>query len=501
VSAGRAGVVNWPAPRVPGFWSGARMYATATLSSIVLAFLVVAGGSGPFLRLLTALVIALVLTSLALTRPAAGVVSTFVYLVFMELLRRVMIPASSWLSTDPLLLVGPAVSVILLVKVFALERRQLAPDLISVLISILLLVTFLEVGNPTGYGIGSNLAGLLYMATPLFWFYVGRELLNDELSDRLLAILIVLGLVVGAYGLYQTQVGDPPWDVNWLNTTGGYNALNVGNTVRAFGTFASSAEYSLFLGSGLAAAVGFALRGRTIALAAVPLLGVCLFLSSGRSPLITAFAAVVVMLGLRTHRPMMAVIITIVAAGGAYGGLKAFSSSLSSSASGSSALVSHQLGGLTDPLNPTSSTLLLHLTLVEQGVKSGVTHVIGRGPGVTNNAAGVGGKSTTQATQATEVDISNAFVGLGIVGGVLYLVIVLMVLWNTVTSYFAGREAVLPVIGVLIAGVGQWLIGGDYMLSPFTWLLIGAAASSSAGRVTARRGRHRASARRAVRTT
>jgi hypothetical protein len=38
----------------------------------------------------------------------------------------------------------------------------------------------------------------------------------------------------------------------------------------------------------------------------------------------------------------------------------------------------------------------------------------------------------------------------------------------------------LPIIGVLVVGLGQWLIGGHYALAPVTWLLIGAVAAMAA---------------------
>jgi hypothetical protein len=288
----------------------------------------------------------------------------------------------------------------------------------------------------------------------------------------------VLGTGVAVYGLIQTQIGHPPWDVNWLNVTGGYDALSVGGQIRAFGTFSSSAEYALFVASALAIAVAFVLRGRWLAAAVVPVLAVSLFLSSGRAALITAFLAVVVMLGLRTRRPLTAVVVTVCAVGLAFGALKVFGSSLSSAgAQSSSQLVSHQLGGLTDPLNPGSSTLLVHWQKVRDGVKSGITHPLGTGPGATNDAAGVN-QSVFDQTRATEVDISNAFVALGLGGGLLYLTIVLMVLWRGASGYFAGSDALLPVMGVLIVGAGQWLTGGHYALSPFTWLLIGGVCGS-----------------------
>lgn len=478
------GAAIGPAPRLSGAWSTVRfhgstvrLYILAALSSAMLSLLVVAGGTGPFLRLLCALVIGLLLCSLAFARPGAGVIATFIYLVFMELLRRVLIPASSWTSGDPLLLVGPLVSIVLLVKLFVLERRKFAPNLISTLLTIVLILTFVEVANPSGFGLGSNVAGLLYMAAPLFWFYIGREVLNDSLTDQLMAVLIVLGVIVGLYGLYQTQVGDPPWDVTWLNTTGGYSSLIVGGTLRAWGTFASFAEYALFLGAALVAAVAFALRGRPAWLLATPVLGAALFLSSGRSALVTAFAAIVVMAGLRTHRPQLALLVTVCAVGAAFGGLKLFGSQLAGGSS--SALVSHELGGITDPLNPNSSTLLLHVSEMVKGVETGFTHPLGKGPGVTNNAAGVNPKSNLTRTQASEVDISNAFVALGVIGGLVYLAVVVLVLAQGVISYFAGKEAMLPMIGVLIVGAGQWLTGGDYAVSPFCWLLAGGIAGAS----------------------
>jgi hypothetical protein len=371
-----------------------------------------------------------------------------------------------------MLVVGPIVSGVLVIKLFVLEKRRFAPDLLSKLVLALSVLTVLEAFNPAG-GIKSGLTGLLYMAAPLVWLFIGRGILTARLIDRLLALVIVLGTAVAVYGLIQTQIGHPSWDVNWLNVTGGYDALNVGGQIRAFGTFSSSAEYALFVASALAIAVAFVLRGRWQAAAVVPVLAVSLFLSSGRGALITAFLAIVVMLGLRTRRPLMAVAVTVCAVGLAFGALQVFGSSLSSAgASSSSALVSHQLGGLTDPLNPGSSTLLVHWQKVRDGVISGVTHPLGSGPGVTNDAAGVD-QSVFSESRATEVDLSNAFVALGVVGGLLYLAIVGMVLWKGASGYFAGNDSLLAVMGVLVVGAGQWLTGGHYALSPLTWLLVG----------------------------
>jgi hypothetical protein len=475
---GRAGAVIRPAPSLPGFGASVRAYALTAGSSLVVAFLVVAG-AGPFVRLVAALVFAVLLVSLALTRPAAAVVATIVYLVLLAFMRRLLIPVTGgWFSADPMLLVGPLIAIVLLARLFGLERRRWAPDLLSKLVLAVLLLTIVEVANPSGNGVKAGITGLLFMAVPLLWFFVGRELVSDSLSDRLLSLVVVLGAAIGIYGVLQTQLGFPSWDAQWIDL-GGFSSLNVGGVTRAFGTFSSFVEYGLFTGSALAVAYAMVLRGRAVAIFALPPLAVALFLASYRASLITTAIAIVVLSGLRTRHAWTAAIVTVCALGLGFAGLKVFGGSLSSA--GGNSLVAHQLGGITDPLNPENSTLTVHFGRMTEGCKSWITHLLGQGPAVTNNASGVGGSPFDQ-TQATEIDFSNAFVALGLPGGVLYLATIFGTLFFAVRSYFAGREAMLPVIGLLIVGLGQWLTGGHYALSPLTWLLVGCVAAGATWR-------------------
>jgi len=462
------------APRPAG--TSVRVIAAAVVLTAFSSLFVVAGG--PWIRLILALAISFLLVTISLSRPALGITATFVYLIFLATVRRLLIGPASWVSADPLLLVGPVVAATLMVKLFVLERRQLAPDLISKLVLIVLALTCLEVVNPAGGSVVAGLAGLLFMALPLLWFFVGREALTDRALERLMAILIVLAMIIAAYGLWQTLVGEPPWDAAWLNVTGGYGSLNVGNELRPFGTFASSSEYALFLGAGLAVSVAFCLRGRLVAAIPIPLLAVALFLSSARGALVTAALAVVVLVGLRTGRALTAAAVTLSAVGVAFLALHFESSTLSREGGASSALVSHEVGGITEPLNPNSSTLLVHVQLVIEGIESSLSHPLGKGTAVTNNAAGVNASSVNSQTQATEVDISNAFVALG-VAGAIYLLLVLTILFAAARGYLKGHRELLPVIALLVVGLGQWLIGGDYALAPLAWLLIGAVAARS----------------------
>lgn len=464
-----------------------KAFAWAVLLASFSSLLVVAGGG--FIRLAIAIGFAMLLITLTLINPSLGVLATFTYLVFMAMLRRVLLPVAPWFSADPMLLVPSLVAVVLIVKAFVLEKRPWAPDAISKLVLIVLAMTFAEVFNPAGGGIGAGIAGLMFMAVPLLWFFVGREYLAPADVERMIVLIVVLGTIVAAYGLWQIEVSDPPWDRLWLNTAGAsqYSSLFLGGSARSFGTFSSFGEYALFLSCALASAVYLCLRGKLKAALPIPLLAVALFLSSGRSALITAAVAIVVMIGLRTGSPRAALVITVSSIALALGALH-FGASAISGGAGGNALVAHQLSGIANPLDPNSSTLLTHLQLVIAGVKSSLSHPVGLGTAVTNPAAGTikqnpladtgfqGIPAVGAGSSATEVDISNAFVAFG-VAGVVYLILVLLILGQAIVYHFRGRQEMLPIIGLLIVGAGQWAIGGDYALSALMWMMIGVVAA------------------------
>ncbi|HWH95419.1 MAG TPA: hypothetical protein VNT03_16275 [Baekduia sp.] len=466
-----------PAPRWAGV-AGAWRLAALTIALVTFSSLLVVGAT-PLVRLPLALAIGFALTMLTLARPTAGVLVTMAYLVVLAFVRRLLISTTGWWQADPLLLVGPLVAAVLMVKLFVLERRSLTPDLLSKLVAVLLALSVVQTVNPAGGGPGVGVVGLLYVGVPLLWFFIGRELLDDSTAERLLTLVVVLGIAVGSYGLVQSQLGHPPWDRAWIDTAG-YISLNVGNVLRPFGTFSSSAEYSLFVGSAFAIAVALALRGRTVFLLALPLLGAALFLASSRGALIMSAFAAVTLMGLRTRQPMRALAVIVVAAGLAFGAFTFFGSSLASGASGArNDLVSHQLGGLDNPLDPEQSTLLLHVLIMLDGVKWSFHHPLGQGTASTN-VGGVSRGDQEHEAGSTETDVTNAFVAFGPAGGILYAAIVLLILAGAVRSLFAGSLVMLPIVGVLVVGLGQWLIGGHYALSPLTWLLIGRIAAMAA---------------------
>jgi hypothetical protein len=96
---------------------------------------------------------------------------------------------------------------------------------------------------------------------------------------------------------------------------------------------------------------------------------------------------------------------------------------------------------------------------------------LGRGPGATNLAAsrfGAGGSAGS-----TEIDVSNAFVSLGLTGGLVFAGILMLAFRGVIRRYLSGETLALAVLGLLVTCLGQWLTGGLYALLPLFWFLLG----------------------------
>ncbi len=437
---------------------------------------IIASGSSA-LRLVLAATITFALLALFERDSRAGFVALVLWLPLLALTRRMLIGPVGWTTNDPLLLVAPTVVVLLAIKLFVLEHRRLAAELLSYLVLGLLALIVIGSFNPRNGSVAVGLGGLLFMGMPVLWYLVARELHERQTTRAILTIVVAMAVAIAAYGFFQSLVALPAWDRAWVEIAG-YGSLFLERDVpNTFGTFASTAEYTLFMGVATAICVGFALHGRWMLLPALTIVLPALFLSSNRSGFVFAIAAVVVMLVLRFTRPRfvpaaLAAIVVVLAFSA-----PAITAALQAAAqSTDNPRVEYQLSGLGDPLNREQSTLTLHAQLFYDGVRSGIADPVGRGTGVTNNAIrrfGPGGEEAAQYSN-TEVDVSNAFVSLGLVGGLVFLTLFATALAYAIRSYLGRRGAIeLAIVGLLVATLGHWLSGGHYAVTPLVWITLG----------------------------
>ena len=393
--------------------------------------------------------------------------AVFMFLPVLGLVRRLLIESTGWPDADPLLLVGPAITLVLFAKAFLLDSRPLATDLLSKLVLAFLGLVILGVVNPFGAGLTAGAAALMLTGLPLLWFFIGRALPDRRTIQYVQYGTAILATIISVYGLYQTEFGFPSWDLAWIEV-GGYLALGVGDTTRGFGTFASAGEYADFLAVTIVFAFAALLDRRSWPVVVLPLAGVALFLSSVRGSFLLSVLAIMVMLGLRSSRPRVA--LPAVIAGGLALYLLAAPLLENLGAGSNNDLVTHQLEGISQPFDEDSSTLNTYISLAGSGFADGVRYPLGQGVAPGNISTG----DLNYTGGGTETDVSNAFVSFGLPGGLLFMAIWLGTLFLMARRYLESRDhLVLAVVGLGIVTLGSWLTGGNYALLPLLWFMLG----------------------------
>ncbi len=198
-------------------------------------------------------------------------------------------------------------------------------------------------------------------------------------------MVAVLGLGAAAYGLVQTIIGFPSWDQHWIDQVS-FASLNVNGVIRPFASFSSAQEYAGYLAIAIVIWIGAAFRIRYLMLSALALVAADPGARAGVVPRRDRVArrrdrgdarsaAPAAAPARRRHR------------GGAAGRprvraalVRAVDLDLGIGTT-SGQLISHDVAGLSDPLNPQASTVGVHLSLVVNGVKSAFSDPMGRGIG------------------------------------------------------------------------------------------------------------------------
>ncbi len=437
-----------------------------------------------FYRAGLAIAIGLNLIVLSMKWPRSAAIATLMYLPFLGLIRRLLIDSAGWTANDPLVLVGPVVVLFLFYRLYVLEGRRMAVDLTSKLVLGLIALGIVQVLNPlAGGGLVANIGGLIFLAVPLLWFFVGRAVADDEAIEFLMKAVIVVAVIVGLYGMWQTEWRQgqhlPPWDQSWFDVAG-YSALKVfssagaNNTVRAFSTFPSNGEYTTYLSFALIFIFSLALHKRYIWLLASPLLAAAIFYAGGRSGIALTLVAVVIMLGARTRNLALGLIVFVVGVGAVFGFATVAGPRLDEAAGVSdNAVTQRNVGGLLHPLDPSRSSVLGRWDSFTKGIGRGFQNPAGSGTGASNRA-GAHLSDDSKGSQETDNDVADVFLSLGLPGGLVYLVLIFFTFREVFRRYTAtGSWMAFGVAGVLIVMFGNWLNGGMYALSALTWFLIG----------------------------
>ncbi len=421
---------------------------------------------------LTAVLLGATLGALSFYSQRGTIAATMVLLAGLGDYRRYVGYFEGYTLSDPLLLVAPSVALLLLMQ--ALLRGQSSrPTTLSCLVLALMALMGLEALNPLQGGLQIGFAGAVFYLAPLLWFWVARCFASPESAQAFVfPITVSVGAAAALLGLYQAQFGLMGFEQQWVDQIG-YGALYISDEViRSIGFFNSSAEYQRYLTVAAATVLAGWLAHRSRLILLLPVFLVAIFLSAARGPVVMVLLSMSVVWAIAARRVLtwlprlaFATVIGALALTAVLGVLQA-----SSWGARLTPLVERQVGGLLDPGNEEKSTATGHLQMIGEGILTGLSNPAGIGLGATTVAAQKYGARNLNA----EVDVVNLMISTGVLGGALYVIIVVLVLARAVNWWRRSRRAYsLAIVGSLVGTVGGWLIGGEYSAAALLWFQIG----------------------------
>jgi hypothetical protein len=439
------------------------------------------------LNILVSLVILLLLLVVSNMSPKLGICITIAFLFLLGDIRRIVGSLLGFPTLDTLLLVGPIVSVALGIPL--LIRLRLTDGISKAVFALMVMMT-LEIFNPHQGSVVVGLSGAMFYLVPMFWFWIGRRYGTDSVLFILLyRVLFPLGVLAAILGLCQTYIGFLPWESAWIAAVSShYHALNLGGGfIRPFGFSVNGVEYAdlLLLSCSFTLATFFA--GRRVYAIFFPVLAAALFLASSRTAIIKLLFSVAASWALSSKGGRGWAVRLPFAFAAGIGALAFVLSQVGVANNGhqtsaAQASTQHQLSGLSHPLDSRYSTAGAHSQLLLQGVLQGFRNPLGSGIGSTTLGSGKfggGGDDDDTDLHSSEVDISDSFIAMGCIGGIIYLATILLVLKRAIVfGRSAPKYLALPALSLLAAMGGAWIALGQYGIAPLVWFVIGALSRS-----------------------
>jgi len=445
-------------------------------------------------------IVLLLLTILGLVclSPKRGIYIILVFLPFMYFLRRQVLHFNEFSKTDPILLFPPLVTIAMFLGYMIFYTadfyKYIRRSLLMKLLVALQVLYFLEIFNPLQGSLLVGVAGAMYFMIPMLWVFMGL-LLDERGIRRIFMIVMVIGTITAAYGMYQHSFGLS--DVEKYEAESKNFVMIFGAKVRVMSTFSSTGDFSFY--ASITAFLAFAhfWRARTNLTYFVPagLAASAMFWGSVRGTMFgLAFSIIMFLIVQGRNRPqiLLRAIMACVVVGSIYGYLYTYTPiEIWEVSRSKDPFVVRSVSGLAHPTEESSfNARVENWTYV---VKSSFTeYPAGRGLGSTTLAAR---KFEGEAARTVDSMFFELMYGSSPLAALLFLLITLVVFRDLLTLTIKAAEPFTQrvMFGVLAAFFlgsyfGQSL--RDSVNSPFAWLLIGWTVREIVARKEAEEARH-----------
>lgn len=283
--------------------------------------------------------------AIVLGRWYLGLFLLFAYIPFEDLFRRIVYFGRQEPHLDPIhlvrefLLAALVAGIVLAAAVgtrrAGTRRVSLGRNGVVLLVAIYLGYSVVQIFNPINDSVTIGLQGFVEVGFFGLLFFVAREIIHTwQQLYRLLVLSVASGIPVGLYGIYQHVHGLNAYDKFalmrlqlLLGKTGTSNYLYYGNEPRVFSTFGSYEACAGFLCLNLVIAAYLVMRGsrrvRLMALAAMPIMGLCLLYTYSRTNWLGAAGGIALLVVLtrrwKVQQKAMSLVFLLLFAGAVFG--------------------------------------------------------------------------------------------------------------------------------------------------------------------------------------
>ena len=332
-----------------------------------------------------------------------------------------------------------------------------------------------EVGNPNAGSLRGSLGGVRNWIMWIPVFFVAYDYLKTRVHvERLWTVALVCGGIAGAYGIVQYYIGfehlyalssrfEYYAKMNYMNEQGEW-VVRVFSTMVLPGAFGSAMAFMSLVATGLL----FTARSRAlrvVSLVCLPLMVPGMFLSGTRAAWVSGALGLVVLVLLSRRLVLLVAAVVLVLAGVAWS--------------------MHATGGAVETRMETMSWDFTSERVFEplgKGLDIALEYPFGMGV-----ASGVGvarmdleDAKSKMTTPFIENDLGRAFGELGILGGLLFLLLLGVVAWSALQAYFIlppGLDPTLAaaLIGAMATVAASLLVGAALYQAPgapYFWLAL-----------------------------
>ena len=416
-----------------------------------------------------------VFISIAVVNIRVAIIGVMTYLVVLGDLRK-------WLTAtlgggggaDVLLLLGGVFALVICGNAFARQQIRFDTPMAKWVLA-LMAVMVLQIFNPGQGSLMAGVVGAMFVLVPFVWYWVGRTYANEAFLEIVLfRVVVPLGVLAAAYGIYHALYGYLPHQQLWLEDNW-FAGLGSPDNPAPISFFSNNQEHGAFLTIATVLCWAAFLKGRRTYVLLLPLFFTALVLTGSRGPVVFSLLGMCTMWAAMGKDPR-----TWVLRGGVAVliGVTGLVWTLNQTASWElDDSVQQRIGRQTQELDLSQreageySSIANHTYMMVRGYTSLVNYPLGRGIGFTTLAAdryGTGGYST-------ETELGDSFLGLGIPGGIAYHAIIFLLILYTVRLWLNTRSFIaLALVGVFTCTMAGTVGGQLYAVSSIVIFCMGA---------------------------